>query len=138
MKYIIILTISFLTSPVTADDQHYSDSNVKLFFITPKDGEILTSPFIAKFGITGMSIAPAGIDKPMSGHHHLLIDLDKLPDMNNPIPADKNHLHFGQGQTQASINLPSGKHTLQLLLGNYLHIPHRPPLLSERIEITVK
>ena len=138
MKYIIILTISFLTSPVTADDQHYSDSNVKLFFITPKDGEILTSPFIAKFGITGMSIAPAGIDKPMSGHHHLLIDLDKLPDMNNPIPADKNHLHSGQGQTQASINLPSGKHTLQLLLGNYLHIPHRPPLLSERIEITVK
>lgn len=138
MKYIIILTISFLTSPVTADDQHYSDSNVKLFFITPQDGEILTSPFIAKFGITGMSIAPAGIDKPMSGHHHLLIDLDKLPDMNNPIPADKNHLHFGQGQTQASINLPSGKHTLQLLLGNYLHIPHRPPLLSERIEITVK
>ena len=98
----------------------------------------MTSPFKVEFGLIGMDVVPAGIDKPMSGHHHLLIDVKKLPDMKAPIPADKNHLHFGKGQKEATIELPKGKHTLQLLLGNYLHVPHDKPLISERIEIIVK
>jgi hypothetical protein len=85
-----------------------------------------------------MKIVPAGINEVKSGHHHLLVNLEKLPDMNMPIPADKNHLHFGKGQTEATIELSKGKHTLQLLLGNYIHIPHKIPLLSEKIEITVE
>jgi hypothetical protein len=85
-----------------------------------------------------MSIVPAGINKPMSGHHHLLINLENLPDMTKPIPADKNHLHFGKGQTETIIELPKGKHTLQLLLGNYMHVPHEVPFLSEKIEIIVE
>ena len=81
---------------------------------------------------------PAGVDLPMSGHHHLLINVDKLPSLKLPIPADSNHLHFGNGQTETEINLPPGKHTLQLLLGNHLHVPHSEPLISDKIEITVR
>jgi hypothetical protein len=91
-----------------------------------------------QFGINGMNIVPAGIKKPMSGHHHLLINLENLPDMTMPIPADKNHLHFGKGQTETIIELPKGKHSLQLLLGNYMHVPHEVPLLSEKIVIIVE
>ena len=88
----------------------------KVFFIMPSDGEVVKSPVRVKFGIEGMEIVPAGVDKPMSGHHHLLINLKKLPNMKMPIPADKNHLHFGKGQTETQLELPKGKHTLQLLL----------------------
>ena len=115
-----------------------SNKEQKLFFIMPSDGEIVKSPVRVKFGIEGMEIVPAGVDKPMSGHHHLLINLKKLPNMKMPIPADKNHLHFGKGQTETQLELPKGKHTLQLLLGNHLHIPHDKPLISEKIEITVE
>ena len=115
-----------------------SNEEQKLFFIMPSDGEIVKSPVRVKFGIEGMEIVPAGVDKPMSGHHHLLINLKKLPNMKMPIPADKNHLHFGKGQTETQLELPKGKHTLQLLLGNHLHIPHDKPLISEKIEITVE
>tara|TARA_B100000902_G_C26749425_1_gene640155 strand:- start:134 stop:550 length:417 start_codon:yes stop_codon:yes gene_type:complete len=109
----------------------------RLFFITPKNGDKVTSPIKIMFGIDGMQIVPAGINKPMSGHHHLLINIKNLPNMKMPIPADKNHLHFGKGQTQVLLHLPKGDHTLQLLLGNHLHIPHTNPLLSEKISITV-
>jgi len=85
-----------------------------------------------------MKIVPAGVEQSMSGHHHLLININNLPNMKMPIPSDKHHLHFGQGQTEAVIELPKGKHTLQLLLGNHLHIPHDVPLLSDKIEIFVK
>ena len=109
-----------------------------MFFKTPSNGQILTNPIKIDFGATGVDIVPAGVDVPTSGHHHLLINVDNLPDLKSPIPADKNHLHFGAGQTETEINLPKGKHTLQLLLGNHLHIPHTDPLISEKIEITVK
>lgn len=110
----------------------------KVFFIKPLDKEHVTNPVIIEFGVKGMKIVPAGADEPMSGHHHLLLNIDKLPNMKYPIPADENHLHFGKGQTQTKLNLPPGKHTLQLLLGNHLHIPHEVPLISEKIEIIVK
>ena len=118
-------------------DRH-SNKNKRIFFVNLSDGESVTSPVTVRFGINGMSIVPAGIDKPMSGHHHLLINLENLPDMTNPIPADKNHLHFGKGQTETIIELPKGKHSLQLLLGNYMHVPHEVPYLSEKIEIIVE
>jgi len=140
-----MLFIVFMTTLFAFDAFSYSrySGNVsneeqKLFFIMPSDGEIVKSPVRVKFGIEGMEIVPAGVDKPMSGHHHLLINLKKLPNMKMPIPADKNHLHFGKGQTEVELELPKGKHTLQLLLGNHLHIPHDKPLISEKIEITVE
>ena len=132
----ILLSLNSFSYPRYSSD--VDSNNPKLFFVIPSNGEEVTSPFKLEFGLIGMDVVPAGIDKPMSGHHHLLIDVKKLPDMKAPIPADKNHLHFGKGQKETIIELPKGKHTLQLLLGNYLHIPHDKPLISERIEILVK
>jgi hypothetical protein len=138
MRASIFLFIVFLFAPIQSYTESYSDKNKRLFFITPSNGEEVTNPVTIRFGIVGMEIAPAGKDKPMSGHHHLLVNVEKLPNMKSPIPADKNHLHFGKGQTEAQLNLPSGRHTLQLLLGDYMHVPHEKPLISDKIEIIVK
>lgn len=109
----------------------------KLYFISPQNGAVVSGPVTVQFGLTGFGVAPAGVQQAHTGHHHLLIDTD-LPPMNLPVPSDANHLHFGGGQTETTIELTPGKHTLQLLLGDYSHIPHDPPLLSERITITVE
>ena len=138
MRFILICMILFIVPNASSQDDIYTSEDKKVFFVSPSNGENVESPVIVKFGVIGMSIVPAGEDKPMSGHHHLLINLEKLPDMSMPIPADNNHLHFGKGQTETIIELPKGKHTLQLLLGNYMHIPHKVPLLSEKIEIIVE
>ena len=138
MRASIFLFIVFLFAPIQSYTESYSDKNKRLFFITPSNGEEVTNPVTIKFGIVGMEIVPAGKDKPMSGHHHLLVNVEKLPNMKSPIPADKNHLHFGKGQTETKLNLPSGRHTLQLLLGDYMHVPHEEPLISDKIEIIVK
>jgi hypothetical protein len=137
MRVLNFLFIVYLFIPTLSFGEIYSQEK-QLFFIKPSNGEEITSPFIVEFGISGMDIVPAGVDKPMSGHHHLLINVKKLPNMKSPIPADSNHLHFGKGQTQTQLNLPSGKHTLQLLLGDYMHIPHEKPIISDKIEIIVK
>ena len=108
-----------------------------VYIIMLAEGQIVTSPLTVRFGLKGMGIAPAGVEKPGTGHHHLLIDVDKLPDLSMPIPADENHVHFGGGQTETTVSLAPGEHTLQLLLGNYLHIPHDPPVASKKIRITV-
>ena len=115
----------------------FSSEN-KLYFIEPKDGATVNGPIKIVFGLSGMGVAPAGIDFPNTGHHHLLVDLENLPDLSKPIPANKNHIHFGKGQTEAILELPKGKRTLQLLMGNYLHIPHKEPVVSEKITIFVK
>jgi len=135
LRSLFIYTV-FLSSILA----HSSDNNEekKIFFISPLDGETVTNPIKISFGATGVSIVPAGKDIPMSGHHHLLINVINLPNLKSPIPADKNHLHFGKGQTETTIELPKGKHTLQMLLGNHLHIPHETPLLSDKIEIIVE
>lgn len=109
-----------------------------VYFIAPADGAVVSSPVTVKFGLRGMGVAPAGVEKANTGHHHLLIDVDQLPDLTKPVPADANHKHFGGGQTETQIELPKGKHTLQLLLGDQFHIPHNPPVNSERITITVE
>ena len=136
-KIIFLLFVIFLINAPSYSGNH-SNQTKELFFISPKNGDKVISPFTVKFGLKGMEIVPAGVNKPMSGHHHLLININKLPDMKMPIPSDSNHLHFGKGQTETLIELPKGKHTLQLLLGNHLHIPHDIPLLSEKIEIIVR
>jgi Domain of unknown function (DUF4399) len=104
----------------------------------PNDGEVIkTRRFRVWFGLRNAGIAPAGVQKPNTGHHHLIIDAP-LPPFDQEIPADKNHLHFGAGQTEAIIELAPGKHTLQLLMGDYQHIPHNPPIYSRQITIYVK
>jgi hypothetical protein len=96
-------------------------------------------PVTIRFGLTGMGIAPAGTEIPNTGHHHLIID-DKIEGeaLNEAIPMDEKHLHFGKGQTEAAVTLPKGQHTLQLVLGDWTHVPHKPPVMSERITVTVE
>lgn len=109
-----------------------------VYFIEPADGATVATTFTVKFGLTGMGVAPAGVDREHTGHHHILINLDELPDMTLPLPANDQVKHFGGGQTEATLTLAPGEHTLQLLLGNHLHIPHDKPVISEKITITVK
>lgn len=114
-----------------------SPAGARVYFIEPKNGAEVTSPVAVKFGIEGMEVVPAGTEKANSGHHHVLIDT-KLTDLGSPIPADDNHKHFGKGQTEATLDLKPGKHTLQLVLGDQNHIVHDPVVQSDVITITVK
>jgi len=108
----------------------------KVYFINIKDGDVLKSPFLVQFGLTGKGIAPAGIDVPNTGHHHLLINVNEI-DYTLPIPASKQHLHFGLGQTETTLDLIPGEYKLQLVLGDKYHIPHKPPLVSKSIKVKV-
>jgi hypothetical protein len=113
-------------------------AGVELYFIAPADGATVDKEFTVRFGLKGMGVAPAGITLDKTGHHHLLVDVAELPPMNQPLPNDATHKHFGGGQTETTITLPPGKHTLQLILGDALHIPFDPPVLSKKITVTVK
>ena len=113
-------------------------ADASVYIISPAAGSVVSSPVTVRFGLKGMGIAPAGFKKANTGHHHLLIDLDELPDDNSPVPADSRHIHFGGGQTETTIELEPGKHTLQLILGDGNHVPHDPVVSSERITITVR
>lgn len=112
--------------------------SAEVYFVSPSDGDEVSSPVEIVFGLRGIGVAPAGINFPNTGHHHLLVDLDALPNLNESIPADKNHIHFGKGQTQTLLALDPGEHTLQLLLGDWMHVPHTEPIFSEKITIFVK
>ncbi|MGJ5007882.1 DUF4399 domain-containing protein [Bradyrhizobium oligotrophicum] len=114
--------------------------NAKAYFINLKDGDTVSSPVLIRFGLSGMGVAPSGTEAPNTGHHHLLIDAPALEGdaLNEAIPVDAGHVHFGKGQTEASVNLTPGKHTLQLVLGDWSHIPHNKPVMSERITIDVQ
>ena len=114
-----------------------SVDGASVFFITPANGTTVSNPIRIEFGIAGMDVVKAGVDQPHSGHHHLLIDTD-LPDVGLPIPADEHHIHFGDGSTATEISLPPGDHTLQMLLGDHLHIPHNPAVVSQPITVTVE
>jgi Domain of unknown function (DUF4399) len=111
--------------------------NAEVYIISPADGDTVSSPVTIKFGLRDMGVAPAGVNKPNTGHHHLIIDAD-VPALDTPIPANDNYKHFGGGQTETTIELAPGKHTLQLIMGDLTHIPHDPPVMSRRITITVK
>ncbi len=132
------LVVASLLMVGAVDARTPAPAGAGVYFISPASGEVVKSPVTVKFGLKGMGVAPAGIDRPNTGHHHLLINVTKLPTMESPIPADANHKHFGGGQTETSVELAPGTHTLQLLLGDMNHIPHDPPLLSDRITITVE
>ncbi len=122
-----------------AADAPVAVTPAKAFFVNIKDGDTVTSPLKIAFGISGMEIAPAGTDKPNTGHFHLLIDTELTDDQKKlPIPKDEQHLHFGKGQTEASIDLKSGKHTLQIVMGDGNHMLHNPPVMSEKITVTVR
>ena len=124
-----------MSSLIIAASQSKDGSLV--YLISPKDGQIVQNPITLSFGLKGMNLAEAGIDRPYTGHHHLLINVDQLPDMNLPIPSDDQHIHFGKGQDSAVINLKPGEYTLQLLFADYLHVPHDKPLISKKISIKV-
>ena len=138
--FLLIACLSITSGTAFADakeaDTEKPDTSV--YFIAPRNGAVISGEVTVKFGLKGKGIAPAGVDFPNTGHHHLLINLETLPDMTKTLPANDNIKHFGGGQTETTLNLPPGKHTLQLLLGNYVHVPHDPPIMSEKITITVK
>lgn len=112
-------------------------AEAKLYIISPQNGETVASPVTVRFGLTGMGVAPAGVASPNTGHHHLIIDAP-VPAFDAPLPKDDKHLHFGAGQTETSVALAPGKHTLQLVLADKDHVPLDPPLVSDAITITVK
>ncbi len=125
------------TSQPTALDRKPSPEGATVYVVSPTGGAALENPVRVVFGLKGAGVAPAGSDLPDTGHHHLLVDAD-LPPLNLPIPADDRHIHFGGGQTETVLTLSPGTHTLQLLLGDFIHIPHDPPLMSERVTIEVQ
>ena len=136
-----ILAAALLTGllPVAAYSQRTpAPADAFLYIIWPPDGTTVKGAFWCRFGLRNMGVTQAGSNAPNSGHHHLLIDENEALDPNEPIPQDKTHLHFGAGQTEARIELPPGKHTLQLVLGDWSHIPHVPPVMSTPITVTVK
>ena len=128
MKSILFLISFLITSSVFAE--------ARVYFINLEDGDEVESPFLIQFGLSEMGIAPAGIDRENTGHHHLLINVKDL-DFSKPIPASKNHIHFGGGQTESLVELPPGDYSLQLVLGDMTHKPHTPPVVSKQINITV-
>ena len=134
-----LFAVFVAASVAPAAAQTPSPEGARVYFINLKDGAEVDSPFLVQFGLSGMGVAPAGVEKPNTGHHHLLIDATLTPEqLKEPIPADNNHKHFGGGQTEAMVTLPKGQHTLQLVLGDWTHIPHVPPVMSEPITITVR
>ena len=149
--FTLLFSLAFLSAcqtpaeenvPAAAEEQESvgrssSAEGAALYIISPMDGDEMGGSVTVRFGLSGMGVAPAGTLKDNTGHHHLLIDVEVLPSFEFPIPNDANHRHFGGGQTQVSLDLESGTHTLQLILGDQNHIPHDPPLVSDRITITV-
>ncbi len=114
-----------------------SPPGARLYIVSPADGATVSNPVTVVFGLRGMGVAPSGVKRENTGHHHLLVD-SALPAMDAPVPADDRHLHFGGGQTETTIELAPGSHTLQLVLGDENHVPHDPPVVSETITITVR
>jgi len=128
MKIFLIISTIFATFSISA--------NPKVYFINLEDGDRVESPFLIQFGLSGMGIAPAGTDKANTGHHHLLINVNEI-DLSKPIPSSSNHIHFGGGQTESLVDLMPGDYSIQLVLGDMTHTPHNPPIISQRINITV-
>ncbi|SEJ08339.1 protein of unknown function [Pseudomonas linyingensis] len=134
----LLATVTLATPALAETPRTPAPEGASVYFIAPANGASVTGPVNVRFGLKGMGVAPAGTDVPATGHHHLLVDVAELPGLDAPLPATDNIRHFGKGQTETELTLPPGKHTLQLLLGDQNHVPHQPPVLSEKITITVK
>ena len=146
MRHILLalaLAMAGLTGAATAADAPAlpitpAPAAARAYIISPSDGATVGQEVTVRFGLKDMGVAPAGVDKQNTGHHHLLVDVKTLPAAGQPIPADTRHLHFGGGQTQTTLKLAPGTHTLQLELGDRNHVPFDPPLVSKKITIHVK
>ena len=145
MKIIFACIFCLVASVAQAGGPTASNPDAKVYFVQPSDGDTVTSPVTIVFGLSGMGVAPAGTEKENTGHHHLLIDRpllgqgeDGADELSNGLPSDANHMHFGGGQTEVTLDLAPGPHTLQLVLGDAGHVPHSPPVVSEVITITVE
>lgn len=123
--------------PAFAAERVKAPKDAHLYIGWPNDGQVVKSPFKVWFGLRGMGVAPKDVHAPNTGHHHLLIDTG-LPPLDEPIPSDRKHLHFGNGETEAMVTLPPGRHTLQLMLGDAEHYSFSPPVVSKKITVTVK
>lgn len=147
MKRLILTAIAgtILATQGIAGGETPSNPEAEVYFVNLQDGATVTSPILVVFGLRGMGVAPAGTEAEMTGHHHLFVNRpplgegeDGAAELENGIPSDENHLHFGGGQTETEIELPAGTHTLQLVLGDWSHVPHATPIVSEVISITVE
>jgi hypothetical protein len=134
---LVVLAAAIAASAEEKPPRTPAPEGARVYFIGLADGAVVASPLVVRFGLMGMGVAPAGVQQVGTGHHHLLIDTE-LADPSLPVPSDENHRHFGGGQTEVVVELSPGKHTLQLVLGDHLHVPHEPPVVSERIAVTVK
>ena len=143
MRY-IALGVAMLATPVFAQGLP-SPEGARVYFINLEDGQTVTSPFLVQFGLQGMGVAPADLERENTGHHHMFVNREPFgetefgaEELVLAIPSDENHRHFGGGQTEAMFDLPPGTHTMQLVLGDFTHVPHDPPVVSEVITITVE
>jgi hypothetical protein len=134
---LLSLTLALLSTPAGAQGKP-APKDAVLYFVWPQDGTTIKGGFWCRFGLRNMGVTHAGDSFKNSGHHHLLVDVNEPLNPKEPIPSDKSHLHFGAGQTEARIELPPGKHTLQLVLGDADHYPFDPPLVSEKITVRVR
>jgi hypothetical protein len=137
-KLPLLIAAALLVSAPVLADRTPSPAGAEVYIISPKDGAKVKSPVTVVFGLKGMGIAPAGIKFDNTGHHHLLVDADAPADLSKPLPNDAHNVHFGKGQTETSLTLEPGKHTLQLLLADALHTPHDPAVISKKITIVVE
>ncbi len=137
MKILSATTLFLLGIGVALAGPTPAPEGAKVYIVEPKAGAVVQSPVKVVFGATVIGVAPAGIQKENTGHHHLLIDTG-IPPLDQPIPSDAKHRHFGGGQTEVVIELPPGEHTLQLLMADHAHVPHNPPIVSDPVTITVK
>ena len=140
-KIINLVTLVLLIQVTSTTFAHSPPAKARVYFMNLEDGSVVTNPMEVKFGIQGFGITPAGTTgkrRHTAGHHHLLVDVKQLPDMAQAIPRDSRHIHFDQGETETTMELSPGRHTLQLLLGDEDHEPQDPPLISEKIAITVQ
>ncbi|AFO92572.1 DUF4399 domain-containing protein [Phaeobacter inhibens] len=140
-----VVACALPVSAALAGGETPAPDGAEVYFVTPKDGEVVSAPVTVVFGLRGMGVAPAGTEKENTGHHHLLIDRpplgegeDGADELSYGLPSDENHIHFGGGQTETTLDLAPGEHTLQLVMGDYGHVPHSTPIFSELITIKVE
>ena len=136
-RIVVALIAILAAAPALAAERTQAPADASLYFISPADGEIVRSPVTVRFGAQNIGVAPAGVDADGTGHHHLIVD-GELPALDTPIPSNDTYRHFGGGQTETTIELEPGEHTLQLLMGDHRHIPHEPVVSSPRIKVYVE
>ena len=138
-RLLFVLGIALFAGLASGQERSAPAANAEVYFISPADGATVSGPVTVRFGLKGMGIAPAGTKFDNTGHHHLLVDTDSSElKLDAPLPASDKVLHFGKGQTETTLTLSPGKHTLELWFADYQHVSFNPPLHSKKITITVK